>query len=78
MKYLIDLMRFDVKNLFKKIFGSNLKWINLICLQLKFVKLFCKYKVILAEHTVASQTSSDITSEFSVITKILILKTNLL
>jgi hypothetical protein len=34
-----------------------LKW------RLKFVKLFFIYNVILAEHTVASHTSSDITSE---------------
>jgi hypothetical protein len=61
-------MRFDVKNLIKKriyciickIFVSNManmKCKNLIYLQLKFVKLFCKY-VILAEHTVASHTYS--------------------
>jgi hypothetical protein len=35
---------------------------NLKYLQLIFVKLFCKYDVILAEHRVASHTSSDITS----------------
>jgi hypothetical protein len=44
MKYLIELMRFDVN-------------------------LFFKYYFILAVHTVASHTSSDITSEFCVFTK---------
>jgi hypothetical protein len=43
---------------------------NYIYLQLKFVKLFCKYNVILAEHTFANHTSSDITGEFCVFTKI--------
>jgi hypothetical protein len=43
---------------------------NLSYLQLKFVKLFCKYNVILAEHTVASHISSDITSELFIFTKI--------
>jgi hypothetical protein len=47
----------------------RLKSKNLIYLQLKFVKLFCKYNVILAEHTVASHTSSDITGEFCDFTK---------
>jgi hypothetical protein len=38
--------------------------------QLKFVKLYCKYNVILAEHTVASHTSSNITGKFCVFTNI--------
>jgi hypothetical protein len=48
----------------------RLKFKNLIYLQLKFIKLFCKHNVTLAEHTVAIHTSSDITSEFFVFTKI--------
>jgi hypothetical protein len=39
-------------------------------LQLKLVNLFCKYNVLLAEHTVASHTNSAITNEFCVFTKI--------
>jgi hypothetical protein len=46
-----------------------LKCKNLIYLQLKFVKLFCKNNVIIAGHTVASQKSSDITNEFCVLQK---------
>jgi hypothetical protein len=55
-----------------KIFVSNmaLKCKNLTYLQLKFVKLFCKCNVILAEHTVASNTNIDFTGEFCVFTKI--------
>jgi hypothetical protein len=57
------------KNEFLASFGRflfliwRLKCKNIIYLQLKFVKLFCKYNVILAEHIVASHTSSDITGE---------------
>jgi hypothetical protein len=35
----------------------------LMCLQVKFVKLFYKYNDILAEHRVASFTNSEITNE---------------
>jgi hypothetical protein len=41
--------------------------INLIYIQIKFVKLFYKQNVILAQHTVASYASSEITNEFCVV-----------
>jgi hypothetical protein len=81
MKDLIELMRFDVKNLIKtriycivwKIFVFNMasEMLKFNIFTTKICKtIFCKYNVTIAERTVANSQSSDITSEFCVFTKI--------